>query len=561
MSAGKVCPQCGTEYELDQRFCPKDGSGLRSAGGAKDLVGQLIAERYHVMKKLGEGGMGQVYLAEHVKMGRRSAVKVMHQAMNSDADAVSRFNREASNAARISHPNVCAIYDFGETADGLIYLAMEFIEGQPLTDVVEQSGALAPARAGEIVRQVAAALDVAHDFGIVHRDLKPDNIMVTRTRDGADLVKVVDFGIAKAANNEAQKVTKTGLVVGTPEYMSPEQLAGDKLDGRSDVYSLGLVAYNCLTGRLPFAAETAQETMILRLTDDPAPLAQAKPEVPWPPELQEVMDRVLARDARDRYATAGEFAKDFVRQIGRMPQTQVMEAGTQVVGAVKAAAGGATAQVPSTRIASAAEQRRGGATAAMPAAPVAPAAPAPSGKSPALLIGAAVAVAVLGGGGYALLRPKSPEAPTPSAIPPVATARPAAQPATSPAGGTTPPVPAPAAPAATLPAGRPSGGASRGGSTAPGEDPTGTLDRIERAVVEADAAADAAKAESLLRQLERLSFSGGAETRRNFLRANALYVMKDDGRACGILKDISPRAKAAGLTPNVQALSEAAKCP
>ncbi|MCU0624734.1 MAG: serine/threonine protein kinase, partial [Gemmatimonadaceae bacterium] len=197
----KVCPQCGSEYELDQRFCPKDGSALRSSGGAKDLLGQVIAERYHILKKLGEGGMGQVYLAEHVKMGRKSAVKVMHAAMNADADAVSRFNREAANAARISHPNVCAIYDFGETPDGMIYLAMEFIEGQSLTAIVEQAGALAPSRAGDLVRQVGAALAVAHDQGIVHRDLKPDNIMVTRTKDGADLVKVVDFGIAKASDN------------------------------------------------------------------------------------------------------------------------------------------------------------------------------------------------------------------------------------------------------------------------------------------------------------------------------------------------------------------------
>ena len=174
--------------------------------------------------------------------------------MDSDPDAIARFNREAANASRLNHPNVCGIYDFGETPEGLIYLAMEFIEGDSLTSLIEKNGSLPAPRAASIIHQAADALAVAHDHGIVHRDLKPDNIMIAKGRDGSDLVKVVDFGIAKASSSDAQKVTKTGLVVGTPEYMSPEQLAGDKLDGRSDIYSLGLVAFNCLTGVLPFPA-------------------------------------------------------------------------------------------------------------------------------------------------------------------------------------------------------------------------------------------------------------------------------------------------------------------
>ncbi|MGH7753890.1 MAG: serine/threonine protein kinase, partial [Gemmatimonadales bacterium] len=182
----KVCPVCQTEFADSQRFCPNDGSALKSLSPVSDLVGSIIAERYHVIKKLGEGGMGQVYLAEHVKMGRKSAIKVMNPAMVLDPDAVARFNREASNASRINHPNVCAIYDFGETPDGIIYLAMEFIEGQSLTDLVEREGALPLGRAGLIVRQVADALQAAHDLGIVHRDLKPDNVMIMKGRDGAD---------------------------------------------------------------------------------------------------------------------------------------------------------------------------------------------------------------------------------------------------------------------------------------------------------------------------------------------------------------------------------------
>ncbi|MDE3217374.1 MAG: protein kinase, partial [Gemmatimonadota bacterium] len=356
MSQLKICPQCGAEYELDQRFCPKDGSTLRMQGGENDLVGSIIADRYHVLRKLGEGGMGQVYLAEHVKMGRKSAVKVMNPGMVHDADAISRFNREASNASRINHPNVAAVYDFGETGEGLIYLAMEFVEGPPLTKLIEQQGALPPLRAADIARQAADALAVAHDMGIVHRDLKPDNIMIAKNRDGTDLVKVVDFGIAKAADNEAQKVTKTGLVVGTPEYMSPEQLAGDKLDGRSDIYSLGLVAFNMLTGKLPFPSDSAQEAMIMRLTDKPKPLAEMKPDVAWTPEVQAVMDRALERDASLRYQTAAQFGRDLMRAVEAMPQSVAAAAGTQVIGAPSvAAAGGATAAIPATRVASAAE--------------------------------------------------------------------------------------------------------------------------------------------------------------------------------------------------------------
>src|SRR6266568_793454 len=175
----KICPVCTTEYRDDVRFCPNDGQTLRSSGPTHDLV-------------------GQVYLAEHVKMGRRSAIKVMNPSMVHDPEAVARFNREASNASRISDAHVCAIYDFGETPEGLIYLAMEFIEGGPLTELIKSEGALPLARAADIAIQVAAALQAAHDLGIVHRDLKPDNIMLTRSRDGADAVKVVDFGLAKA---------------------------------------------------------------------------------------------------------------------------------------------------------------------------------------------------------------------------------------------------------------------------------------------------------------------------------------------------------------------------
>ena len=356
----KICPVCSTEFPDDQKFCPNDGSVLRGAAPTSDLVGQVVAERYHVVKKLGEGGMGQVYLAEHVKMGRRSAIKVMNPSMTHDPDAVARFNREAANASRITHPNVCAVYDFGETPDGLIYLAMEFIEGEPLTDLIAREGALKVGRAVKIFQQTADALQAAHDLGIVHRDLKPDNIMLAKGRDGSDVVKVVDFGIAKAVGGDeaGQKVTKTGLVVGTPEFMSPEQLSGDKLDGRSDLYSLALVLYRMLTGKLPFEATSVQETMIKRLTDEPTKLALARPDLAFPPKLQGVLDRALARTPNERYQSVSEFAADVGKAIGATAAAPAMdtEGSTQVIGTAEKTK--IAEAVPATRVAAAGKEKK-----------------------------------------------------------------------------------------------------------------------------------------------------------------------------------------------------------
>ena len=334
MSLSKHCPQCGRDYEDTQKFCPEDGATLRSKKGDGDLVGHVVADRYHIIRKLGEGGMGQVYLAEHVRMKRKSAVKVMSPGMMNDPDAISRFNREASNASQISHSNVAAIYDFGETTDGLIYLAMEFVDGEPLSQLIQRHEALPALRAANITQQTAEALGAAHDLGIVHRDLKPDNIMIARNRDGTDCVKVVDFGIAKASRGgDGQKVTRTGFVVGTPEYMSPEQLSGDAVDGRSDIYSLALVAFNMFTGKLPFPSKTSQEAMIMRLTDRPRTLLEMKEDVPWPPALQAVMDKALARESELRYQDPREFGRDLVTALQGMPNLTAEQLGTQIVSA------------------------------------------------------------------------------------------------------------------------------------------------------------------------------------------------------------------------------------
>ena len=260
--------------------------------------------------------MGRVYLAEHVRMGRMSAVKVMSPSLAPTADAIGRFNREAANASRINHPNVAAIYDFGESTDGTLYLAMEYVEGQTLSALLKREGHLPPPRVARITRQIAAALDAAHRLGIIHRDLKPDNVLVTRDHEGNEHVKVVDFGIARTAAGSGQTVTVAGVSVGTPEYMSPEQFAGGELDVRSDIYSLGIVVYAMLTGAVPFPDLSSTESLVQRLTERPRALADVAPHTDWPPRLQVAMDRALSPDPEERYRKVTDFALDVSAAVG-----------------------------------------------------------------------------------------------------------------------------------------------------------------------------------------------------------------------------------------------------
>jgi serine/threonine-protein kinase len=319
VSTFRVCLQCGTQFGVEQRNCPNDGSALQLKATDDPLIDKTIADRYLIKELLGVGGMGRVYVAEHVALGRKSAVKVINPSLANSAEAISRFNREAANASRINHPNVAQIYDFGES-DGVLYLAMEYIEGEALATTIERLGPVAAPRAANITMQVADALAAAHQLGIVHRDLKPENIMIGRKHDGTDWVKVVDFGIAKTMEAEhSQNVTSVGVSMGTPEYMSPEQFAGEKLDHRTDIYSLALVLFNMLTGQLPFPRVTSKETLVKRLTTNPAPLAEMRPNVPWPPGLQTALDRALAPDATERYGRVLDFATDVVRSSERTP--------------------------------------------------------------------------------------------------------------------------------------------------------------------------------------------------------------------------------------------------
>ncbi len=269
--------------------------------------------------------MGQVYLAEHVRMKRKSAIKIMRPSLVGEVEALQRFTREAEHASQLSHPNIAAIFDFGETPDGVVYLAMEYVDGESLAAKLDHYSALHPDVAADILGQAADALQAAHDLNMLHRDVKPDNIMLGKRADGTYMVKLVDFGIARTMDGSDQRVTRTGFAVGTPQYMSPEQLAGDTLDARSDQYSLALVAFYSLTGQQAFPADSTKESLIARLTSRPRTLQDAKQDVTWPALLQEVFDRALAPEPVDRFPSVSEFAHALSGAISNMTPTQTAE--------------------------------------------------------------------------------------------------------------------------------------------------------------------------------------------------------------------------------------------
>jgi eukaryotic-like serine/threonine-protein kinase len=312
----KRCPSCGTTYDASMLYCPTDGKGLEGIVAGGGLEGRLIDERYLVKDRIGEGGMGSVWRGEQVRVGRPAALKFINPEASDDPQLVARFRREALSACRINHPNVVATYDFGETTDGMFYIAMELVEGGSLAHLLAEKGALPPERAAHIARQVSEALGAAEDMGVVHRDLKPENVMLTRRKDGSDLAKVVDFGIAKANWRTGGTImTSTGIIVGTPAYVSPEQLVGEKaIDGRSDQYALALITFEMLTGKKPFPARTFGEAM-RRLTEPVPKLRAVRPELAWPDALQATLERALDPDPDVRFASSVEFGHIVAEQV------------------------------------------------------------------------------------------------------------------------------------------------------------------------------------------------------------------------------------------------------
>jgi serine/threonine protein kinase len=276
-----------------------------------NLVGTKIFGDYLIRKKLGEGGMGAVFLAEHKSIDQRLAIKVLHGDAAQNPELVERFNREARAIARLTNQNIIRVFVFGRTPEGLLYLAMEFVEGKPLRDLIEKENHLSELRAISVMRQTLHALNEAHELGIVHRDLKPDNIMITRFRGVEEFVKVLDFGIAKVKepNGQQAKLTQAGVVYGTPEYLSPEQAQAKELDGRSDLYSMGIILYEMITGTVPFQSKTAVTILAAHVYDPPDPPSK-KVRFAISPRMERIIMKALEKDPNKRYQTAMAFLED-----------------------------------------------------------------------------------------------------------------------------------------------------------------------------------------------------------------------------------------------------------
>jgi hypothetical protein len=300
----RSCPSCGAIYPGDYAVCPRDATPLSRGEGAEDpLIGAILGDTYEISRRLGEGGMGRVYEGRHVRLGRRFAVKVMHQMFATDRDALARFRREATSAAAIMSPHVAEIVDVNATREGQPYLVYELLEGEDLGSLLERDGTLTIGRATRIARQVARGLAAAHAAGVVHRDLKPENVMLVRGADGGDHAKVLDFGIAKVAQDE--KLTRTGAVLGTPAYMAPEQArGGTAIDQRCDVYALGAMLYRALTGRPAFSGEDAGRTLTSVIWDEPTRPKTLRKDLP--DALEVVIQRAMSKDPDARFASMKE---------------------------------------------------------------------------------------------------------------------------------------------------------------------------------------------------------------------------------------------------------------
>ena len=271
-----------------------------------NLVGKTIFGEYTITRKLGEGGMGSVYLASQQAIDQHIAIKVLHASAAKSDELVKRFNREAKTITMLTHPNIIRVFIFGRTEDGLIYLAMEFVRGRSLRQELAR-GAMDEMRAIKILKQTLSALGEAHEIGIIHRDLKPDNILLTTYRGQTDFVKVLDFGIAKVKETDGvpeQQLTQAGVVYGTPEYLSPEQAQALELDQRTDLYSLGVILYEMMTGVVPFKANTAVQILMNHVHTEPRPPSQHRPV---DPQMEKIILKALAKDPNKRYRDAAEF--------------------------------------------------------------------------------------------------------------------------------------------------------------------------------------------------------------------------------------------------------------
>jgi eukaryotic-like serine/threonine-protein kinase len=327
--AGTVrrCPRCQSQYEPEARFCPVDGTAtvlaqLAPTETMDPLVGMLLGGRYRCERKLGQGGMGAVYRAEHVGLGKPVAVKVLLERFAAQREALTRFHKEARAASMIAHENIVDVIDVGEDS-GHAYIVMELLGGRDLAQLLRDEGPLPPARAIGLLRQVCAALAAAHAKGIIHRDMKPENVFVVQREGKPDVVKLMDFGISKVrqAHEESLRLTESGAVMGTPMYMSPEQARGDlEIDLRVDVYSVGVMCYEMVIGEPPFRHPTYLGLLSMHLNQKPEPPRKRNPNIP--PELDRVILRALEKDPAKRFQSMAEFEAALTAVEGRMtPQS------------------------------------------------------------------------------------------------------------------------------------------------------------------------------------------------------------------------------------------------
>jgi serine/threonine-protein kinase len=308
----KTCPECSEGCAADAQFCSHCGFpvGAVSRTEHDPLVGRVLPGGYHVLELIGTGGMGRVYRAQQRALGRTVAIKVIHPHLLAEEKSLARFLTEARATSQLNHPNTVSVIDFGQTDQGQPYLVMEFLRGKNLAQVVAQEGLLPLPRALGVLRQVLLALGEAHAIDIIHRDLKPENIIVEPLRRGGDFVKVVDFGLAKLKADDGNGITMPGIVCGTPDFMAPEQGRGDPIDGRSDLYAVGVVMFWLLCGRLPFEANTPTQVVMMHITmpvPDPREIA---PQRSMPDAVIATLFRALAKDRNDRFPDALSFADE-----------------------------------------------------------------------------------------------------------------------------------------------------------------------------------------------------------------------------------------------------------
>ncbi len=308
MTATITCAGCNHGYAETALFCPSCGRPKVRESTADALVGKLLGERFQVQALMGAGGSGTIYRAEHVTLRRRVAIKVLHTELSRDDLAVERFRREATTVADIDNEHIVEIHDFGRTPDGRLYLAMELLEGETLDTVLARDKQLSVERAADILIQVGEALMEAHAIGYVHRDLRPRNIYLTQRRGKANFVKLLDFGLAKLVETDTQAPsTSLGMTFGDPRYMSPEQARGDRIDRRADIYQLGCVAYEMLTGGPPFTGNRVFDILTKQVTEVPVPLPTRRPGVPmW---MEASVTKMLAKDPDNRFATTSRMVE------------------------------------------------------------------------------------------------------------------------------------------------------------------------------------------------------------------------------------------------------------